>query len=99
MSPCTRSAIVALLLPLSLGAQQTSSFTVGSVTAAPGTTAYGAIAVPPAADSGLQIPVAVIRGSRAGPIVAFVAGSHGTEYTSIIAMQRLIGRIDPRKLD
>ena len=99
MSSCTRSAIVALLLPLSLGAQQTSSFTVGSATAEPGTTAYGAIAVPPAADSGLQIPVAVIRGSRTGPIVAFVAGSHGTEYTSIIAMQRLIGRIDPRKLD
>jgi predicted deacylase len=30
--------------------------------------------------------------------VAFVAGSHGTEYSSIIAMQRLIPRIDAKKL-
>ena len=30
--------------------------------------------------------------------MAFVAGSHGTEYTSIIALQKLIGRIDPETL-
>ena len=45
-------------------------------------------------DSALRIAVAVIRGARPGPVVAFVAGSHGTEYTSIIAMQKLIARID-----
>ena len=44
------------------------------------------------------MPVAVIRGAKTGPVVAFVAGSHGTEYTSIIAMQKLIGRIDPKTL-
>jgi hypothetical protein len=44
------------------------------------------------------MPVAVIRGTRPGPVVAFVAGSHGTEYTSIIAMQRLIPRIDAKAL-
>jgi uncharacterized protein len=98
MSARTRSIVIALLAPIALGGQQPSNFTVGSATAAPGTTAYGAIAVPAGVDSALQIPVAVIRGSRAGPVVAFVAGSHGTEYTSIIAMQRLIGRIDPHKL-
>jgi predicted deacylase len=46
----------------------------------------------------LRIPVAVIHGAKPGPVVAFVAGSHGTEYTSIIAMQRLIPRIDARRL-
>jgi predicted deacylase len=31
-------------------------------------------------------------------VVAFVSGSHGTEYASIVAAQRLIGRIDARRL-
>jgi len=88
----------ALLLAGALGAQQTSSFAVGSAHAAPGQVAYGAIAIAPGSDSGLSIPVAVIRGVRPGPVVAFVAGSHGTEYTSIIAMQKLIGRVAPTRL-
>ncbi|HEX3867117.1 MAG TPA: succinylglutamate desuccinylase/aspartoacylase family protein [Gemmatimonadaceae bacterium] len=79
--------------------EQTTPFTVGSATAAPGTTAYGAIAIPAGSDSALDIPVAVIRGAKPGPVVAFAAGSHGTEYTSIIAMQRLIGRIDAKALN
>jgi predicted deacylase len=87
-----------LLCASTLLAQQTTPFTVGSATAAPGTTAYGAISIPAGSDSALQIAVAVIRGAKAGPVVAFVAGSHGTEYTSIIAMQKLIARIDARKL-
>ena len=74
------------------------TFTVGTATATRGTTAMGAIVVPAAADSGLRIPVAVMHGVRPGPVVAFVAGSHGTEYASIVAMQRLIPRIDARKL-
>jgi predicted deacylase len=86
------------LLTLPLAGQQSTPFTVGSATAAPGTTAYGAIAVAAGADSALSMPVAVIRGSRPGPVVAFVAGSHGTEYTSIIALQRLIPRIDAKSL-
>jgi uncharacterized protein len=82
----------------SIAAAQQGAFTVGSATATAGTTAYGAIAVPASSDSGLNMPVAVIRGAKPGPVVAFVAGSHGTEYSSIIAMQRLIGRIDPKAL-
>ena len=78
--------------------QQSSAFSVGSATAQRGTTATGVIAVPAGSDSALDIPVAVIHGARPGPVVAFVAGSHGTEYSSIIAMQRLIPRIDASKL-
>ena len=78
--------------------QQSAAFTVGSATAQRGTTATGVIAVPAGSDSALNIPVAVIHGVRPGPVVAFVAGSHGTEYSSIIAMQRLIPRIDATKL-
>lgn len=97
----TRAVVLvapALILAGALGAQQTSPFAVGSAHAAPGQTAYGAIAVASGSDSALSMPVAVIRGTRPGPVVAFVAGSHGTEYTSIIAMQQLIGRIAPAQL-
>ncbi|HEY6220633.1 MAG TPA: succinylglutamate desuccinylase/aspartoacylase family protein, partial [Gemmatimonadaceae bacterium] len=60
--------------------------------------AYGAITVPPGVDSGLVMQVAVINGAKPGPVVAFVAGSHGTEYVSIVALQRFIGTIDPATL-
>jgi predicted deacylase len=95
-----RAALCAapLVLVSTAGAQQTSPFTVGTATAAPGQTAYGAIAIAAAADSALSMPVAVIRGTKPGPVVAFVAGSHGTEYSSIIAMQKLIGRIPAKRL-
>src|SRR5690348_15412036 len=96
-----RHILAALLLAATANAQQqqsAASFTVGSASAQRGTTAMGAIAVPAGSDSALDIPVAVIHGARPGPTVAFVAGSHGTEYSSIIAMQRLIPRIDAKKL-
>src|SRR6476661_6289504 len=98
-----RTAIVASLslLASSLASAQrhdTPSFTIGTATAQRGTTATGRIAVPAGSDSALSIPVAVIHGARPGPIVAFVAGSHGTEYSSIIAMQRLIPMIDAKTL-
>ena len=93
-----RLLAIAVIAPTILTAQQTGSFSVGSATAAPGTTAYGAIAVPAGSDSALSMPVAVIRGTKPGPVVAFVAGSHGTEYTSIIALQKLIAKIDATKL-
>jgi len=93
-----RRFLVALCCPALLAAQQSTPFSVGTANAAPGTTAYGAMNVAAGADSALSMPVAVIRGVRPGPVVAFVAGAHGTEYTSIIALQRLIPRIDARAL-
>jgi uncharacterized protein len=87
----------AVLYAVGAGAQQ-ASFTVGSATASPGTTAYGEIAVAAGLDSATRLPVVVIRGVKPGPTVAFVSGAHGTEYSSIIAMQRLAARIDAKKL-
>ena len=81
-----------------LFAQPAAPLKVGTATARPGAIAYGAIDIPAGRDSALEIGVAVIRGTKPGPTVAFVSGSHGTEYTSIIAMQRLIGRIDAKRL-
>jgi uncharacterized protein len=77
---------------------QQTSFTVGSATAAPGGMATGYIDVPAGVDAGLQIPVAVVRGAKPGPVLAIVAGSHGTEYASIIAVERLIQHVDAKEL-
>ena len=95
-----RALILLVVLPVIAAGQQTagSTFSVGTASAAPGARATGVIAVPPGSDSGLAIPVAVINGARPGPVVAFVAGAHGTEYSSIVALQHLIPRIDPAKL-
>src|SRR5262245_11394119 len=75
-----------------------ATMTVGTAAAARGTTAYGAIQVPAGSDAGTTISVAVVNGARPGKVVAFVAGSHGTEYVSIVALTRLIERIDPKTL-
>src|SRR5689334_5547456 len=95
-----RSAALSLLVSSVALAQRhdTPSFTVGTATAQRGTTATGTIPVPAGSDSGLSIPVAVIHGAKPGPVVAFVAGSHGTEYSSIVALQRLIPRVDAKSL-
>ena len=71
---------------------------IGSVVAHRGQKVLGELAVPAGSDAGTNIPVAVIHGARPGPIVAFVAGSHGTEYASTVALTRLIERIDPATL-
>jgi predicted deacylase len=88
---------LAISLASTATAQQ-STLSVGSATASSGTTAYGTLSVPAGSDSALDMPIAVIRGAKPGPVVAFVAGAHGTEYTSIIALQRLISRIDAKAL-
>jgi predicted deacylase len=72
--------------------------TVGTASAARGTTAYGELRVPQGSDAATTLPVAVVNGAKPGKVVAFVAGSHGTEYASIVALTRLIERIDPKAL-
>lgn len=75
-----------------------SAFTIGAITAQPGTRASGFLAVPPGPDGTAQIPITILHGSQPGPVLALVAGTHGYEYAPIIAMQRLPLRLDPREL-
>jgi uncharacterized protein len=82
-----------------LGAQQPLAdahpiLTVGTASARRGEKATGVIKVPAGVDAALDIPVAVVHGRRIGPVLALVAGSHGTEYASIIALERLIATLD-----
>jgi predicted deacylase len=74
------------------------SVTIGTATAKRGETAYGELVVPPNSDAGMSMQVAVIHGAKPGKTVAFIAGSHGTEYASTVALSRLIARIDATKL-
>ncbi len=72
--------------------------TVGTATAQPGQRATGFIQVPAGVDAATDIPVIVINGDKPGPKLALVAGSHGTEYASIIALERLAQSVDPSEL-
>lgn len=76
-------------------AQDRNTFRVGTASAARGQKVTGTIDVPPGVDAALSIPVAVIHGARPGPVLALVAGSHGTEYASIIALEKLIALLNP----
>ncbi len=77
---------------------QRGEFRVGPVTAAPGTRASGYIEVSGKADAGTRIPVTVIHGAKAGPVLGLVAGTHGYEYAPIVAMQRFIRKVDAKEL-
>jgi predicted deacylase len=86
-------------LPATVGAQSRPGFASGPVTARAGEKASGMIAVPAAGtDDGTTIPISVIHGSQPGAVLALIAGNHGYEYTSIIALQRLVSQLDPKKL-
>src|SRR5678815_821430 len=94
--------IVGLLISVSfltaVQAQDKNTFTVGTATAARGQKATGTIEVPAGSDAGLSIPVAVFHGAKPGPILALVSGAHGTEYTSIVALEKVIGLLNPAEM-
>ena len=87
-----------LLTTLAACAVHAADFSVGTASAAPGRKATGVISVPAGSDAGYDIPVVVIQGAKPGPVLALVSGSHGTEYASIIAVEKLGQVIDPATL-
>lgn len=94
-----RIAPLFLLLAVCRPAFAQQPFTVGSIAAAPGAVASGDLEVPArAGDSGTTIPVTVINGAAAGPVLALIAGTHGMEYVPIVALQRMRTAIDPASL-
>ncbi len=79
------------LFPFALSS---ADLAVGPVTAAPGRSASGFLPVA----EGAGIPITVIHGAKPGPVLALVAGTHGYEYSPILALQRLRTRIRPEEL-
>jgi predicted deacylase len=107
LPPAARSALRAaagvLLVTCALGpaaapAQGPTSLRVGPVTARPGEKVSGFLEIPAGVDSGTRVPVTVIRGREAGPTLALVAGTHGSEVAPIIALQRVRASLDPAQL-
>ena len=72
--------------------------TVGGAAGRAGETISGFIDVPEAQDPGARIPVTVVTGARDGPVLALVAGIHGSEPSPIIALQRVRAELDPSAL-
>lgn len=92
-----RVLMITAMLPIAAAAQR-GEFTVGPVKAAAGTKASGYIEIAPRMDPGTRIPVTVIHGAKAGPVLALVAGTHGYEYSPVVAMQRFPQKVDAAQL-
>jgi len=86
--------LLAVILPALRGAD----LTVGTAIAHAGERANGFIQVPGGVDAPTNVPVIVIQGAKAGPRLALVAGAHGTEYASIIALEKLARSVHPADL-
>jgi predicted deacylase len=84
-------------IPAFLHAQM-ETIKIAALTVERGRAASGMIEVPAAADEGTRIPISVIHGRRPGPVLGLIAGNHGYEYPPILALQRLLSRLDPSEL-
>ena len=91
------SSGIFVLLPVFVQAQA-FSFSIGTASAAPGQKSTGYLEVPAGVDAATNIPVIVINGEKRGPVLALVSGAHGTEYTSIVAVEELINVLDPSQI-
>lgn len=96
-------SIAILVFALGFGAWTAASgperiFRVGGLSAKPGQAVSGFLDVPAKGDPGAVIPVTLIQGSRPGPVLACVAGVHGSEYPPILALFRVRDKVDPAKL-
>ena len=89
---------VALLAAQASFAAAPGPLRVGEIVAQPGQQASGWLVVPDGVDPGTRIPVSVFNGAKPGPLLALIAGTHGSEYTSIVALQRVRARLDPARL-
>src|SRR5713101_8977397 len=96
LRPVLALALLAALSCHSLQAQ--TRFSVGTASAAPGQKSTGYLEGPAGVDAATNIPVIVINGEKRGPVLALVSGAHGTEYTSIIAIEKLINLLDPSQI-
>ena len=97
-----RFLLVVFVLSLSTAAlaqtDKHATLTVGTATAQRGQAASGVIHVPAGSDAGYDIAVTVVNGAKPGPVIAFVSGAHGTEYASIIALEKLLPALSPAQI-
>jgi predicted deacylase len=87
--------VLCIIFTLAMVPCHAATLTVGTAAAAAGEKANGYIQVPAGADAAASIPVIVVNGAKPGPTLALVAGAHGTEYASIIALEKVAQAADP----
>jgi len=68
---------------------------VGSLAAQPGEAVSGYLEIAALDDTGANVPTSIIHGSKPGPTLALIAGTHGYEYAGIIALQRIRQQLRP----
>lgn len=77
---------------------QQPALTIGGTTAGAGQLGSGYLEVPAGRDAGTRIPLTIVRGGTPGPTLALIAGTHGSEVAPILALQRVRGMLDARRL-
>ncbi|MFC2152777.1 succinylglutamate desuccinylase/aspartoacylase family protein [Bacteroidota bacterium] len=90
--------IVISFSPNILKAQNSQTFTVGSIEAKSGEKVSGSLIVEKGDDKDTFIPITIINGAKKGPVLTLNAGTHGTEYVSVVALQKILKEIDPKEL-
>lgn len=78
--------------------QANTDFRLENIQVKSGEKATGFVLVPDGIDKGTQIPVSIFHGKNKGRVFVIMAGLHGSEYSPILALQRLAKQIDPQKL-
>ena len=92
------AALAVWAAAFSTDVQAQEIYRLGTAQAARGQKAEGFLEVPAGVDAATSIPVVVVNGRNPGPVMALVSGAHGTEYSSILALERLIEILDPTQI-
>lgn len=74
------------------------SFKIGTIVAKMGEATSGYLEVPVGVDEGASLPISIIHGAKPGPVLALIAGTHGSELSPITALQNIRQQIDPKTL-
>lgn len=90
-------ALAAALLTPSPSHADAGPLVVRSLSAAPGEKISGNVAIK-TASAETKIPLTIVHGTQPGPTLLVIAGVHGSEYSPIIATQRLGPQLNPQKI-
>jgi predicted deacylase len=90
--------MVSLSIDVAMAQERNDQFRLGGFTVEPGTTLRDFLQVSDGDDAGTVIPITVHNGVSEGPVLALIAGIHGSEYSPILSMQEVAGLINPAVL-
>ena len=94
-----RSLLLLIAAVSALAAHANETIELGSLSVPAGSRVSGTLAVPDIGDGvATSIPVTVFNGADDGPVLTLIAGIHGSEYPPILAMQRVVKKLDPAEM-